>query len=146
MPKAVVITNDNAMFTCFTALMGVDVPRDVDEHRSVSYLPPSHVAAQLLDIYMPLFYMSEGIRWTVFFARPDVMKGSLKTTLLGVRPTLFFGVPRVWEKFCEGIKAIAKSNPATGAKKKLIDWAKDVGLSNSNARQLGGDGVMIGPG
>lgn len=141
-PKGVLLTNDACLYTCFTGLKGVNVPRDVDHHRSISYLPPSHIAAQLLDIYMPVYYMSEGVRWTVYLARPDVMKGSLAVTLKAVKPTLFFGVPRVWEKFCEGIKAKAKEAPATGLKKRLIDWAKEVGLSNSLARQLGGNGVL----
>ena len=35
----------------------------------VSYLPLSHIAAQVADIYIPLTYGS-----TVHFARPDALK------------------------------------------------------------------------
>lgn len=34
----------------------------------------------------------------VSFARPDAMQGTLVETLTDVRPTMFLGVPRVWEK------------------------------------------------
>ena len=48
---------------------------------------------QMLDIHAPLVL---GI--TVYFAQPDALKGSLVKTLREVRPTLFFGVPRVREE------------------------------------------------
>lgn len=35
----------------------------------VSYLPLSHVAAQILDIFIPLVYAG-----TVYFAEPDALK------------------------------------------------------------------------
>jgi len=35
----------------------------------VSYLPLSHVAAQILDIFIPLMYAV-----TVYFAKPDALK------------------------------------------------------------------------
>ena len=34
-----------------------------------------------------------------YFAFPDALKGSLGATLKEVKPSLFIGVPRVWEKF-----------------------------------------------
>jgi len=37
----------------------------------VSYLPLSHVAAQILDIFIPLIYAV-----TVYFAQPDALKVS----------------------------------------------------------------------
>ena len=67
----------------------------------VSYLPLSHIAAQAFDIYMPLV---AGV--TVYFAQPDALKGSLVHTLKDVRPTIFFGVPRVWEKMQEKIEKV----------------------------------------
>ena len=57
--------------------------------RVVSYLPLSHIAAQMEDIYLSIF----GVM-TLHFAQPDALKGSLLQTLLEVRPTLIFGVPR----------------------------------------------------
>ena len=53
-------------------------------------------------------------------------QGSLGTTLKEVRPTCFLGVPRVWEKMQEKMKAIgAKSSPM---RKRMADWAKSIGL------------------
>jgi len=57
------------------------------------------VAAQMMDIYVPL--TSVGV---VHFADKDALKGSLRDTMKDVRPTIFIGVPRVWEKIHEKIK------------------------------------------
>ncbi|XP_022106197.1 long-chain-fatty-acid--CoA ligase ACSBG2-like isoform X2 [Acanthaster planci] len=92
----------------------------------VSYLPLSHVAAQLFDIYIPL--VTSG---AVYFAQPDALKGTLVNTLREVRPTGFIGVPRVWEKIQEKLKSIGANN--SGLKKKISDWAKDIGLRGNIA-------------
>ena len=42
----------------------------------ISYLPLSHIAAQMMDIHAQL---STGL--TIHFAQPDALKGSLKDTL-----------------------------------------------------------------
>ncbi len=55
----------------------------------ISYLPLSHVAPQLLDVYLPI--ATAGTCW---FAQPDALKGSLLNTMKEVRPTMFLGVPR----------------------------------------------------
>jgi len=42
----------------------------------------------------------------MYFAKPDAMKGSLVETMLWCKPTIFFAVPRIWEKLeavCKGI-------------------------------------------
>lgn len=91
-PKAVMITNDNCTWTVSVVL--ATAPRKL-EHSDcmVSYLPLSHVAAQILDMFQPLL---TGCK--IYFAQPDALKGTLVNTLKEVRPMLFFGVPRVWEK------------------------------------------------
>ena len=42
----------------------------------ISYLPLSHIAAQMMDIHAQL---STGL--TIHFAQPDALKGSLRDTL-----------------------------------------------------------------
>lgn len=56
----------------------------------------------------------------------NMPQGSLGNTLKEVRPTIFFGVPRVWEKIQEKMVEIGKSNGPV--KKKIAAWARDVGL------------------
>jgi len=78
--------------------------------RGISYLPLSHVAGFQLDIVLPIALTAQlkGF-FTTFFARPyDLKEGTLKNRLVFVRPTVFFGVPRVWEKFHEGLTAVAR--------------------------------------
>jgi long-chain-fatty-acid--CoA ligase ACSBG len=66
---------------------------------------------------------------TVHFAEPDALKGSLKNTMVEVRPTVFFGVPRVWEKLQEGIIAAGRANSST--KRRIVAWAMNVGLRSN---------------
>jgi len=50
----------------------------LDRETGISYLPLSHVAAQLFDIYVPIINGT-----TVYFAQPD----ALKVCILGYRTT-----------------------------------------------------------
>ena len=141
-PKGVMASHDGLLFSSAAGIASMALP-DMD-HYCVSYLPMSHIAAQMLDLAVPALNtsMSTNHASCVYFARPDVLKGTLLLTLKAVRPTNFFGVPRVWEKIVEGMKAKAKADPPKGAKLKLIQWAKSVGLANSRARQAHGDGDL----
>jgi len=116
-PKAVMITNDNITWTVQT--MTLCTPRGFLDHTDVmiSYLPLSHIAAQMLDLHQPL---ETGCQ--VYFAQPDALKGSLGNTLKEVRPTIFFGVPRVWEKIYDKMQEVAKST--TGIKKTVSTWPR----------------------
>src|SRR5690606_4618233 len=53
-----------------------------------------------------------------------------------VQPTVFFGVPRIWEKFHAGVNA--KLKQATGTKAKLVAWAMRVGAKAAELRSRGG--------
>jgi long-chain-fatty-acid--CoA ligase ACSBG len=92
-PKAVMITNDNITWTVDNMCLMTPRGYMTSEDSIVSYLPLSHIAAQMLDLYMPIATGTQ-----IYFADPDALKGSLGATLKQVRPTAFFGVPRVYEK------------------------------------------------
>lgn len=100
-PKAVEVTHQNVC-TVVDGVLDRFKMRMFDE-RVVTYLPLSHIAGQALDIYCPIYVGGQ-----IHFARSDAMKGSLKNTLLAAKPTIFFGVPRVWEKLREGLMKVAE--------------------------------------
>lgn len=56
------------------------------------------------------------------------LKGTLLQTLQEARPTTFFGVPRVWEKIMEGMRA--KGRETKGLRKKVADACKKAGLDH----------------
>jgi len=93
-PKAVMLTHDNLTWTVAAAMKRTPKGYMDASDVMISYLPLSHIAAQLIDMHAP---MATGFQ--IYFAQPDALKGSLAQTLKDVRPTAFFGVPRVWEKF-----------------------------------------------
>lgn len=70
---------------------------------------------------------------TVYFARPDALSGSLIETMKEVRPTVFMGVPRIYEKMEEKMKALGASVGTIA--KKLSTWAKGVGYEHSMSIQ-----------
>jgi len=96
----------------------------------LSYLPLSHSAAQMMDVWM---MMEAGA--AVYFANKDALKGSLAATLKEVRPTFFFGVPRVYEKMMEKMVEMGKSAPPL--RRSLASWAKKTGLEH-NTKKLEG--------
>ena len=55
-----------------------------------------------------------------------------------VRPTIFLGVPRVWEKIEAKMKSMGAQT--TGTKAKIAKWAKQKGLAKSHAEQQGTKG------
>eukprot|EP01083_Nonionella_stella_P216204 777452_1 len=146
-PKAVMMSHDNITWTSRIILEHAkSLKKDGSAHATVSYLPLSHIAAQLLDIFLPIcataIYSSIN-EWEIYYARPDALKGTLSNTLKVARPTVFFGVPRVWEKIQEAIIKKAKANPMSSAKLMLINWLKSINIRAYYARQL--DGNMIIP-
>jgi long-subunit acyl-CoA synthetase (AMP-forming) len=57
-----------------------------------------------------------------------------------VKPTLFLGVPRVWEKIQAKLTAMGAENPVTGIKLKVKNMAFESALHHHEHSQLGGDG------
>ena len=127
-PKGVMITHDNLFFSISQMLRNWESEGiDYGKERIVSYLPLSHSAAQVADIMSNLV-----ARTQVYFARPDVLQGSLVETLQSVRPTSFFSVPRVFEKMEEKMKEIGSNLPSI--LQRLSAWAKSKGTLSSEAR------------
>ncbi|KAJ1212718.1 hypothetical protein NDU88_000368 [Pleurodeles waltl] len=126
-PKGAMLSHDNLTWVVKQACKVLNF---VDQEVLISYLPLSHVAAQVVDLWLPIF--SGG---TTYFADPDALKGSLITTLREVRPTGFLGVPRVWEKIQERMKALGAKSSLI--QRKVAAWAKSIGLQASYNRMNG---------
>ena len=116
------LSHDNIIWTAEVASREV-LKLKYRQETIVSYLPLSHIAGQMMDIWVPVVNLS-----TVIFADKMALKGTLLATLQEARPTTFFGVPRVWEKIMEGMKA--KGRETKGLKKKVADACKKAGLDH----------------
>jgi long-chain acyl-CoA synthetase len=114
MPKAVELSHA-ALCECVMVMQEV-TPRGPSD-RCISYLPLAHIAEQMLSIHS---FVECGAK--LYFARSVQ---DLAAHLVEVRPTLFFGVPRVWEKLVSALRE--KLNAATGAKAKIAEWAQATG-------------------
>ncbi|XP_077120324.1 long-chain-fatty-acid--CoA ligase ACSBG1 isoform X1 [Ranitomeya variabilis] len=124
-PKGVMLSHDNITWTAAHASRAGDMqPAEVQQESIVSYLPLSHIAAQIYDLWT-------GIKWGehVYFANPDALKGTLVDTLKEAQPTSHMGVPRVWEKIKERIKEV--SAQAGTVKRKMLSWAMSINLERN---------------
>jgi long-chain acyl-CoA synthetase len=86
-PKAAVLTHANIMWTIRSAASLVHL---ASAERFLSFLPLSHVAERGMSEFGPIAIGGE-----TWFARS---LATVAEDLLDCRPTVFFAVPRVWEK------------------------------------------------
>ncbi|NWV44640.1 ACBG2 ligase, partial [Daphoenositta chrysoptera] len=136
-PKGVMLSHDNLTWTAAAAGRFIMLSDAQDrQEQVVSYLPLSHIAAQMSDIWSAMTF---GVQ--VYFAQPDALKGSLVETLREVRPTAFLGVPRVWEKMEEKMKSVGMKSSAF--RRKVASWAKGVGLQTNLKRMNGCSEVPV---
>ena len=123
-PKGVMLTHANLVLTAEAAAKAAGLD---DSDVTISYLPLSHIAEQIISIHGPV---TAGI--TVGFAESIEKLGD---NLRDIRPTVFLGVPRVWEKMQAKMIVAGKANPPL--KRKIAAWAKGVGLRAALARERG---------
>ena len=122
-PKAVMISHDNITFVA----EAVKTLIDFSEETFLSYLPLSHIAEQVVSIHGPM-----AAAGCTYFAESMEKLGE---NLREVHPTIFFGVPRVWEKI--QAKMVEAGSKNTGLKKKIAVWARAQGLAGGYADQGG---------
>ncbi len=113
-PKAVMLSHNNLAWTADAAIGIVGLgPTD----STVSYLPLSHIAEQMFTILAPITAGSQ-----VYYAQS---RETMAENIVEVQPTVFLGVPRVWEKMYAKITAGLEDAPPM--KKRLAGWALGVG-------------------
>ncbi|HUD80739.1 MAG TPA: AMP-dependent synthetase/ligase [Streptosporangiaceae bacterium] len=95
-PKGVIITHANALYELETARAGGNAPMHV---RWVSYLPLAHIAERMFTLYIAI-----GNATHTYFCHEAATQ--LVPTMAAVKPTAFFGVPRIFEKVMAGIQAL----------------------------------------
>ena len=146
-PKAVMMSHDNIIFEAGLIVDQIPNCKRPTQERGLSYLPLSHVAGMMLDIVFPLWATARTpAHMTLHFARAyDLSKGTVAHRLRAVKPTIFLGVPRVWEK----IQATIKKSAAAASKgwcacitRCIVSWAKGLGERRARNLLIGGSGAF----
>ncbi|HVM91200.1 MAG TPA: long-chain fatty acid--CoA ligase [Terriglobales bacterium] len=113
--KGVMLTHGNMASNISCSLDGFNL-REKDEV-SVSFLPLSHVTARHVDFAL----LQRGV--TLAYC-PEITQ--LPATLAEVRPSIFVGVPRVYEKIRQQVILKASAFP----KNAIYEWAVGVGRAH----------------
>lgn len=127
-PKGVQYVHSGIMFALrsFEARLPVHPPG-----RNISYLPMAHIAERLLGHYAAFVFGYE------INALADMSK--LQEALLSVRPTRFFGVPRIYEKVETTMQRLLE-DPQRGPQ---MQRALDAGVERVRAWQAAGPGARL---
>jgi long-subunit acyl-CoA synthetase (AMP-forming) len=112
-PKGVLLTHHNVIYQSVVLEQTVETPPHA---ASLAYLPLAHIAERVLGVYNPIYRAGH------VTLCPDPTR--LLTGLVAIRPTSFFGVPRIWEKMVAGIQAqLAAADPQVRA---AVDAARQI--------------------
>jgi len=124
-PKGVELTQRNLVWTAWCG-----AKQTIETHsddRQLSYLPLAHIAEQMLTLHLPLQHGG----CTYYVSAIERLPEALRE----IRPTIFFAVPRVWEKLQSAVvKAIAEAPPM---RRRLLAWARGKALAAGYAAQRG---------
>ncbi|MEE2755380.1 MAG: AMP-binding protein [Myxococcota bacterium] len=114
-PKGALLTGRNALAITDELIeqMGMG-----DSDSLLSYLPLCHVAEKIFTYFLPL---TTGA--VVHFGESI---DTVRQDLVDVSPTVFLGVPRIWEKMHASIQL--KMKDASWLKRTLYAWAVNVGM------------------
>lgn len=123
-PKGVMITHDNVAETIRSLTRIVTVGPG---ERFLSFLPLSHIAERCVSHIAQI--VSGGETW---FARS---LATVPEDLRACRPTIFFAVPRVWEKFRQAVEGELEQAP--GPMQSAVDRYLDLGHKAVAAREGG---------
>lgn len=124
-PKGVMLTHSNFIETVDAGVRVMGLTGG--GHRMISYLPLSHIFERLLGEWAAISLGAE-----VWFAEAlDKLVSNLKDC----RPTLFAGVPRVYEKFYAGVQANVAKQPTV--KRALVTKAVAAGKEKVALEQAG---------
>lgn len=115
LPKGVMLSHQNI---ASNAVDSEDRLPDLEKGSSVSlsFLPCCHIYERMLHY----LYINNGV--SIYLSGLD----NVKDDLAFVQPELFSAVPRLLEKFYDGV--IAKGLSNTGLKKKIFQWSVSVAL------------------
>ena len=113
-PKGAMLTNTNSMFA---------IEKIIDDQRAYPDNTSPNTSDQILT-YLPLCHVAERIfsTWTMLAGGPTLnFAESIETVPMNLRevqPTLFFAVPRIWERLHAGVQI--RAGDATRFKKLLL--------------------------
>lgn len=123
-PKGVVYSHNNIVWT----MEAIHRMKALGHDRVVSYLPLAHVAERFSSQWRGVYYGFN--TWLC----PD--PNQLLPYLLEARPTLFVGVPRVWEKLMAGLSAGIAAEPDE-ARRQMVQGALAAAISAHRLKQQG---------
>ncbi|MEO7795773.1 MAG: AMP-dependent synthetase/ligase [Thermoanaerobaculia bacterium] len=125
LPKGVELTHRNLVWTAWCCAH--ETIQLTSDDRQLSYLPMAHIAEQMLTLHLPLQHGG----CTYFVGAMERVPEALRE----IRPTIFFAVPRVWEKLQTAVeKAIAEAPPL---RRRILGWARTKALAAGYAAQRG---------
>lgn len=124
LPKGAMISSYNVLGT---SQQFVDMVGLTSSDAVLSYLPLAHVAEKIFSLFLPL---STGA--VVHFGESIE---TVQTDLREVSPTVFLGVPRIWEKMHASVSV--KMQDASWIKRKLYDTFTRIGQRIARRRLSG---------
>lgn len=125
-PKGVMLTHKNIASNATCSVKRLPLMEE-GEGRTLSFLPVCHIYERMLH-YLYMYNCS-----TIYFAES---LETIKEDLNRSQPHIFTAVPRLLEKFYDGI--VAKGSENKGVKKALFMWAVNLALKWEPDRQNGG--------
>ncbi len=117
-PKGVMLTHGNIASNINESLAGFDIRAD---DSCISFLPLSHITARHLDY--AIYTRQATVAYCSSFDK-------LPAAMAAVKPTVFVGVPRVYEKFRQEVERRAGLSPV---KRRMMGWALGTGSKHREA-------------